>query len=160
MPKQLSVTLVPNRDDRERYVVLVSYEPGPMADYGATMVAVRREWRWLNGPRGWVWTLVRITHLPRVPGLRSRGEWIREWPRNEPQAESEALRRERILILRERIHVDTDKAYAIPDWDGAVATAEKERRAGRGNQGHDTVVDSRTPLRTESPRSQDRSGTR
>lgn len=113
----LTMTLTPCREDQPRYAVLVSYEPGPMADYGATLQAVRREWNWIQMPNGkWAWRLTRITVLPRVPGLRGR-----EWRREKPAQMTEAKRREAVMELRRAVHVDQDVAAQEPDWDRALA---------------------------------------
>lgn len=116
--------LTPNREDRERFAVLVSYEVGPMQDFGATLVPVRREWRWLRVDDGWKWTCVRVTQLRRVPGLRTR-EWVRHIDREAP--ETEDLRRERILQVRETTNLTSP--YAMPDWDAALALREKANHA-------------------------------
>lgn len=126
----LQMTLTPMREDRARYAVLVSYEPGPMADYGASLVAVRREWQWVQDPNGkWRWQCVRVTQLRRVPGLRGR-----EWPRKMDRAydRPEAMRREAILDLRERIHLDPEKAFAEPDWDRALQLRLDAEARSRG----------------------------
>jgi hypothetical protein len=111
------MTLTPCREDQARYAVLVSYEPGPMADYGATLQAVRREWNWIQMPNGkWVWRVTRVTVLPRVPGLRGR-----EWRREKPYQMTEARRREAVMELRRAVHVDQTVAAQEPDWDRALA---------------------------------------
>lgn len=114
----LQMTLTPVREDRARYAVLVSYEPGPMADYGAAMVAIRREWQWVQDPNGkWRWQVVRVSQLRRVPGLRGR-----EWPRkiDRPYERPEEMRRLAIREMRRLVHVDPAKGNAEPDWDRAL----------------------------------------
>lgn len=114
----LKLTLTPVREDRARYAVLVSYEPGPMADYGASMVAIRREWQWVQDPNGkWRWMCVRVSQLRRVPGLKGR-----EWPRkiDRPYDRPDVWRRAAIRDVRRHIHIDPSKAAAEPDWDRAL----------------------------------------
>src|ERR1041384_2713993 len=121
------MTLVQVREDRARYAVLVSYEPSPMQDYGASLQAVRREWQWVQLPNGkWRWTVVRVTVLPRVPGLRGR-----EWPRKEkPYQVTEAFRRDAVRELRRVVHVDPVVAAQEPDWDRALALKVAAEAAG------------------------------
>lgn len=114
----LTMTLVPVREDRPRYAVLVSYEPAPMEEFGARLQAVRREWAYLQDPRGkWRWTCVRVTVLRRVPGLRGR-----EWPRkiDRPFDRTEEQRREAVRAVRRAVHLDPAKGQADPDWDLAL----------------------------------------
>lgn len=113
----LKLTLAPNREDRPRYAVLVSYETAPMEDYGARLRAVERTWEWVQDPNGkWRWLNTRTRVLRRVPGLRGR-----EWPRKlEPWVQPEVQRRRDVMALRALVHVDPERAAREPDWDAAL----------------------------------------
>lgn len=116
----LELVLVPNRDDRPRFVRVVSYEAVSMfvgTSSPAEVVAVRRDYQWLNvarddRPDDWRFVCVSVTELHRPP--RADREWPRHIDRDAP--EPEWLRRLRIMELRERLHVDPRKGQAEPDW--------------------------------------------
>lgn len=129
----LQLTLTPVREDRPRYVVLVSYEKAagrwPLR---TCVIPVRRTWEWLEvRPGKWVLVCTRVTELRRIAGNAHR-----EWPRKlEPAVESEDLRRARIRALRQRVHVDPAKGALEPDWDRAAESAEHRRVAHVDGQG-------------------------
>lgn len=134
------MTLVPVREDRPRYAVLVTYERRPEATprkaqglENATdfVIAVRRTWEWLQDAKGkWRWQCTRVTELRRVPGLK-----FREWPRklDREYERPEAMRRTAIRAARLAAHVDPVKGVAEPDWDAVLQLrleAEARERAG------------------------------
>lgn len=134
------MTLTPMREDRPRYAVTVSYErrseatPARVAAAAAAVdfvIAVRREYEWVQDPNGkWRWMCVRVTELRRPPGLKGR-----EWPRkiDRPYEEPEWVRRARVRAMRKAIHVDPALGAQEPDWDAALQLrldAEARARAG------------------------------
>lgn len=145
----LKLTLVENREDRERYSSLVSYEvaepstlpPRVQVRIGANpaatgdfLIAVQRIRQYLVDPNGKRRYLVtRVSELRRVPGSRGR-----EWPRKIDQEapEPEALRRDRVRAMRKAIHVDHAVGAEEPDWERALALAEaaKSRAAAAAPQ--------------------------
>lgn len=130
----LKLTLVPVREDRERYSSLVSYELANPAELsrrvqsaiganpaatGDFVIAVRRTREWLVDPKGKSrFQVVRVTELGRIPGRLGR-----EWPRKIDQAapEPEALRRDRVRAMRKAIHVDPAKGAQEPVWWDAAS---------------------------------------
>lgn len=127
----LKLTLSPQREDRARYVALVSYERVPServpnhavgaigrnpAATGDYVAGVWKLWDFFNGKLH----NTAVRQLRRIPGIRPQG--IREWPRklDREAPEPESLRRARVMAARRVAHVDPAIAAVEPDWNAAL----------------------------------------